>query len=210
MQFWCPLALYPTLYHGLAIYTEVTIVNVTLVEAVPSGRGLSERARRTSSPLRPSQSCCRWEQFGAAVNLCGKQTGLCKAHCEKKTQCQQFAPPLASCPRQGHQEEHALSVYHRMFRWAVSQKISIRRFGNSQAMYGIPKGLARILRNKYYCFKNENFGGGKGFMAPRNLTPSAKNWPVAVNGGGAVVVGLWLCWLAPVVGLWPWRRSSYL
>ena len=25
-----------TLYHGLAIYTEVTFVNVTLVEAVPS------------------------------------------------------------------------------------------------------------------------------------------------------------------------------
>jgi hypothetical protein len=28
---------YITLYHGLAIYTEVTFVNVTLVEAVPSG-----------------------------------------------------------------------------------------------------------------------------------------------------------------------------
>ena len=27
------------LYHGLAIYTEVTFVNVTLVEAVPSGGG---------------------------------------------------------------------------------------------------------------------------------------------------------------------------
>ena len=28
---------YYTLYHGLAIYTEVTFVNVTLVEAVLSG-----------------------------------------------------------------------------------------------------------------------------------------------------------------------------
>ena len=28
-----------TLYHGLAIYTEVTFVNVTLVEAVLSGSG---------------------------------------------------------------------------------------------------------------------------------------------------------------------------
>ena len=30
---------YTTLYHGLAIYTEVTFVNVTLLEAGPSGGG---------------------------------------------------------------------------------------------------------------------------------------------------------------------------
>ena len=32
-----PAAKHLTLYHGLAIYTEVTFVNVTLVEAGPSG-----------------------------------------------------------------------------------------------------------------------------------------------------------------------------
>ena len=32
-----PLIQYYSLYHGLAIYTEVTFVNVTLVESGPSG-----------------------------------------------------------------------------------------------------------------------------------------------------------------------------
>ena len=34
-----PLDQHYSLYYGLAIYTEVTFVNVTLVEAVPSGGG---------------------------------------------------------------------------------------------------------------------------------------------------------------------------
>ena len=42
IMFLCPLAtVHYALYHGLAIYTEVTFVNVTLIEAVPSCQRLA-------------------------------------------------------------------------------------------------------------------------------------------------------------------------